>query len=240
MRILIIEDDEKLSKVMKRQLTAEGYETDVCDNGGDAWYYLDGRNPGATGGPAGSSPYDLIILDRMLPVTDGLSVLAGLRKRGNKIPVIMVTALGDLSSRIEGLDGGADDYLVKPFAMEELIARIRALLRRPPELTTPELLHYADLQLCMSSHTLSSGKGSCELARRELALMECLMRNPGQILTRELLITRVWGAESETSDGNLDNYISFLRRRLRILQSTAQIRTIHATGYRLEEYPHET
>ena len=126
MRILIIEDDAKLSKVMKRQLEAEGYEADICDNGGDVWYYI-----------SQTGIYDLLILDRMLPVTDGLSVLAMLRKKGCTLPVIMVTALGELGNRIEGLDCGADDYLVKPFAMEELSARIRALLRRPPRISLP-------------------------------------------------------------------------------------------------------
>ncbi len=229
MRILIIEDDAQLSKVMKRQLEAEGYEADICDNGGDVWYYI-----------SQTGIYDLLILDRMLPVTDGLSVLAMLRKKGCTLPVIMVTALGELGNRIEGLDCGADDYLVKPFAMEELSARIRALLRRPPKLVSTDQLTFADLKLNLSAHTLSSTHHSCELSKKELALMECFMRNPEQLLVREVLITKVWGAESEVSDGNLDNYISFLRRRLKGLESRAKLRTLHAAGYRLEEHQDET
>ncbi len=235
MRILIIEDDAKLSKVMKRQLEAEGYEADICDNGGDVWYYINQSGSSR----AENSVYDLLILDRMLPVMDGLSVLAGLRKKGCTLPVIMVTALGELENRIEGLDCGADDYLVKPFAMEELTARIRALLRRPPKLVSAALLTFADLKLNLSAHTLSSPQHSCELSKKELALMECFMRSPEQLLAREVLITKVWGAGSEVSDGNLDNYISFLRRRLKTLESRAQLRTLHAAGYRLEERQNE-
>lgn len=228
MRILIVEDDQRLSKVMKKQLAAQGYEADICDNGGDVFYYMDPTRPGG-------GAYDLLILDRMLPVMDGLSVLAGLRRKGCTTPVILVTALGELANRVEGLDCGADDYLVKPFAMEELNARIRALLRRPPRISVPEALTFSDLKLNCTARTLSCGPHSCELSKKELELMEYFMQNQNQVLARELLITRVWGADSEVSDGNLDNYISFLRRRLRTLHSRVGLRTIHGVGYRLEE-----
>lgn len=227
-----MEDDERLSKIMKKQLAAEGYESDICDNGGDVFYYLDQERPGG-------GVYDLLILDRMLPVMDGLAVLAGIRKKGCATPVIMVTALGELGDRIEGLDCGADDYLVKPFAMEELNARIRALLRRPQKISVPKALAFSDLKLSRSSRTLACGAHSCELSKKELELLEYFLQNPNQALARELLIIRVWGADSEVSDGNLDNYISFLRRRLRTLRSQVQIKTIHGIGYRLEECPHE-
>lgn len=222
MRILLIEDDKKLSQAIAKQLKQSGYEVDACYDGEEAIFY----------GMANS--YDIIILDRMLPEMDGLSVLKQLRKKQLAIPVIMVTALGEIEDRIDGLDAGADDYLVKPFAMDELLARIRALTRRPVTLQLSSIMTYQNLSLDPSKKLLFTSTTSLTLSKKEGDLLEFFIRNHDQVLTRELLLTRIWGPDSEVSDGNLDNYISFLRRRLKTVHSNAIIKTVHGIGYRLE------
>lgn len=223
MRILIIEDDLKLCQTMKKQLEAAAYTVDTCASGEDSLYYVSRQM------------YDLIILDRMLPGLDGLSILQSMRKKGITTPVIMVTALVGINDRIDGLDAGADDYLTKPFSIEELFARIRALLRRPPVLREDKQLTVSNMRLEMSSRILKAGEKSCELSRKECDLLEFFMINKGQILERELILSRVWGPDAFATDGNLDNYISFLRRRLTSLACKVQIKTIYGIGYRLEE-----
>lgn len=222
MKILIIEDDLSLSKIMKKHLVLEGYDADVCDNGGDAFLYISDDNT-----------YDAIILDRMLPEVDGLTILSALRRKGFKMPVIMVTALGQLTDRIDGLDAGADDYLVKPFEMQELLARLRALLRRPYSIKEEGRLKFADLSLNEATHILSSEHGMCELSKKEYALFEYLIKNTNTVLSRDSIINYVWGSNSDVSSGNLDNYISFIRRRLESVKSRVQVKTVHSMGYRL-------
>lgn len=223
MRLLLIEDDKKLSAAVSRQLEKQGYQTDLCDSGENALYYLT------------QTVYDVIILDRMLPVLDGLTILEIIRKKGITTPVIMVTALNGISDRIDGLDAGADDYLVKPFAIEELSARIRALTRRPQTIQSGTILHFSNLILDCTNKLLSTAFGSCSLSKKETELLEFFIRNKGQTLERDQLLSRVWGPDSFVTTGNLDNYISFLRRRLKLVQSSCQITTIHGIGYRLEE-----
>lgn len=223
MRLLLIEDDKKLSAAVSRQLEKQGYQTDLCDSGENALYYLT------------QTIYDVIILDRMLPVLDGLTILEIIRKKGITTPVIMVTALNGISDRIDGLDAGADDYLVKPFAIEELSARIRALTRRPQTIQSGTILHFSNLILDCTNKLLSTAFGSCSLSKKETELLEFFIRNKGQTLERDQLLSRVWGPDSFVTTGNLDNYISFLRRRLKLVQSSCQITTIHGIGYRLEE-----
>lgn len=223
MRILLIEDNVKLNESIKKQLTADGYAVDACFDGEDAFYYGE------------QNLYDLIILDRMLPKVDGLTVLKSLRKIQIAVPVIMVTALNGIDDRIDGLDAGADDYLAKPFAMPELLARIRALLRRPIQITSEHTLTFSDLTLNTAQKTLTTTENCCELSKKESELMEFFIKNRTQTLPRELLISRVWGPDSYIGDGNLDNYISFLRRRLRTVKSCTKIVTIHGVGYRLED-----
>lgn len=224
MRILIIEDDIKLCQSIKKQLEAVSFKADSCYSGEDALYYIS------------KQLYDLIILDRMLPGVDGLNIIQILRRKGITTPVIMTTALVGINDRIDGLDAGADDYLAKPFSIDELLARIRALLRRPQKLQDYNLLTFSNMKLEMISRTLSTETKECELTKKECDLMEFFMKNKGQILERDLILARVWGPDTFVSDGNLDNYISFLRRRLVSLRCNARIKTIHAIGYRLEEY----
>lgn len=223
MRILVIEDDKELSDIMIQQLNQHGYLADQCLNGGDALFYCT------------EQVYDLIILDRMLPELDGLSLLTLIRHRGIHTPVIMATALDGLNDRIDGLDAGADDYIAKPFAMAELLARIRAIARRPGRLENTRTQVYANLSLDGNTHELKSEKQAVSLSKKETALLEYLIKNAGQTLTRAQILSYIWGPDSEVEDGNLDNYIYFLRRRLNTIGSKAIIKTVHSVGYRLEE-----
>lgn len=226
MRILIIEDDKRLCDNLAEQLENQQINTDKCYSGEDALYY------------AFENIYDVIILDRMLPVLDGLSILQLIRKKNITTPVIMVTAMNGINDRVDGLDSGADDYLVKPFAPEELFARIRALSRRFPNITSTESLSFCNIRLDITNKTLSTSEGkTCSLSKKECELLEFFLKNKMQILEREQILSRVWGADNFVSDGNLDNYISLLRRRLKLVSSNAVIKTIHSIGYRMEESP---
>lgn len=223
MRLLIIEDDEKLCKTMKIQLEEAGYTIDSCYTGDDSLYYVN------------KQLYDLIILDRMLPNLDGMSILQIIRNKGITTPIIMVTALVGINDKIDGLDAGADDYLTKPFVIDELLARIRALLRRPQIMKDHCVISLANMKLNLKSRILETDTDSCEISKKECDLLEFFMKNTGQILEREVLLTRVWGPDAFAADGNLDNYIFFLRRRLKSLQCHARIKTIHSIGYYMEE-----
>lgn len=223
MRILLVEDDRKLNFSLKFQLEQENYTVDSCYDGEEALYYME------------ETLYDLILLDRMLPVCDGLSVLRKMRSCSMQTPVIMLTALGQLQDKIDGLDCGADDYLVKPFDFEELNARIRSILRRPRQLIVSDSLTFSDLSFTPDTLTLSGPAGSCQLSRREGTLLEAFLKNPQKSLSRSMLLLHVWGHDSEVEDGNLDNYIYFLRRRLKAVGSAASIMTVRSVGYRLEK-----
>ncbi len=223
MRILIIEDDEQLLEALKLQLEHSGFQTDCITDGADAVYY------------ALHNIYDVIILDRMLPGMDGLTILKLLRENQIHTPVILATAVDSISDRIEGLDCGADDYIVKPYDVGELLARIRALVRRPVSLEHTDQMTYGDLSFQPESHILRSGQTEIQLSRREALLMEYFLKNPGQTLARQLIYTRVWGPDGEVEDGNLDTYIYYLRKHLRKLNSKVKIATIHGLGYRLEK-----
>lgn len=223
MRILLIEDDKELCDAVQVQLENEGYTVDLCHNGEEALLF------------ALAASHDMIILDRMLPKVDGLTILHSIRKKGITTPVIMVTAMNDIGDRIDGLDSGADDYVVKPFDVEELKARIRALFRRPKAIEDIEQLNYANIILDTNKKLLKSPTGSCSLSKRESSLLEYFIRNKNRTLPREQILSHVWGPNSFVEDGNLDNYIHFLRRRLKAVNSDANIITIHSVGYRLEE-----
>lgn len=223
MRLLLIEDNQDLCAALCVTLKREGYDVDICMRGDDAIHY------------GTSSTYDAIILDRMLPLVDGLSVLHILRKNNITTPVIMVTAMNGINDRIDGLDAGADDYLVKPFDTGELLARIRALVRRPRELNHNEILEYSNFILNTDLHTMTAENKTVTLSNREINLLEYLIRNKGQVLTRDQIFTRVWGIDSIVEDGNLDNYIYLVRRRLKMTGCRAQIKTVHSVGYQLME-----
>ena len=223
MRILLVEDDEQLNESLTFKLELEGFTVDSCFDGEEACYYGE------------QNIYDVILLDRMLPRMEGTQVLTTLRKKGITTPIILLTALGTLSDKVTGLDLGADDYLVKPFAIEELFARIRCLTRRPNSLNSDNVLTISDVIWYMDEDRLQGPSGSCTLSRREAALMETFLRRKDQTLSRNLLLLKVWGPESDVEEGNLDNYIHFLRRRLKGTGSRLQIKTIRGIGYCLQD-----
>lgn len=222
MRILIVEDDAPLAQGLAFHLKHAGFAADVCEDG------LGGLEAASQG------QYELILLDRMLPGMDGVQLLWRLRGRRITTPVLMITAMANIGDRVEGLDAGADDYLVKPFAVEELLARVRALGRRAPQLSEPERLQYGKITLNADRGFLQHESGtSCALSKREASLLAQFMRNPGQVLPRELLLSRVWG-DAPVEGGNLDNYIYFLRKRLGAVGADVKIATVHGIGFRLE------
>ncbi|HIR14800.1 MAG TPA: response regulator transcription factor [Candidatus Choladousia intestinavium] len=219
MKLLLIEDDLALCRSLKPQLEKEGFSVDLCHDGEEGLFYVR------------EQAHDLVLLDRMLPGMDGLSLLKQIRKEKLQVPVIFLTALGGLDDRISGLDCGADDYIMKPFAFGELMARIRCIFRRPPSLTDLSLLSYGDLSLQTEQSLLCCGQKSCSLSPRESALLGLFLRNPEQVLPRSTLLSRVWGPDAEVEDGNLDNYIHFLRRRLKSLHSSLKLKTVRGVGY---------
>ena len=223
MRILLIEDDETLCQTIPFQLRQEGFLADTAMDGEEGLHL------------AREQLHDLILLDRMLPGLDGMEVLHSLRRENIQTPVIFLTALGQLQDRTTGLNSGADDYIVKPFAFEELLARIRCVLRRPAVMQLSEILSFGDIQYEPHTLTLSSGGNSTVLSKRLGDLLELFLRNPGQVLPRETILLRVWGMDAEVEDGNLDNYTYFLRRSLRKIGSQVQLATVRGVGYRLED-----
>ena len=223
MRILIVEDEVRLASTLKDLLEMNSYTADVCHDGETG---LDNALTGI---------YDVMILDVMLPRLDGFTVLRRMRAAGNATPVLMLTARSEVADRVEGLDCGADYYLTKPFEPRELLACIRALTRRTPDLQKSDTLEFGDLTLDKSAFTLVCGSRSVRLSRKEFDLAELLMRNRGQILTKETLLLKIWGYESDAEDNNVEVYISFLRKKLEHLHSRVKIRTIRMVGYMLEE-----
>ena len=222
MRALIIEDEVRLADTLRDLLELNGWTADVCHDGEAG---LDNALTGI---------YDILLLDVMLPKLDGVSLLQKLRSAGSAVPVLMLTAKSDLSDRVAGLDAGADYYLTKPFAPKELLACVRALTRRQPELHDPDILSCGDLELNRGTFQLTCGGRSLRLSRKEFDMMELLMRNAGLVLTKENLLLKLWGYESDAEDNNVEVYISFLRRKLNHLHSTTKIRTIRTVGYCLE------
>lgn len=222
MRVLIVEDEVRLASTLQDLLELNGYTADVCHDGEAG---LDN---------ALSAIYDVVLLDVMLPRMDGFTVLRRLRAAGNATPVLMLTARSEVSDRVEGLDCGADYYLTKPFEPQELLACIRALTRRQPELRNMDALEYGDLKLDKSSFALLCGERSVRLSRKEFDMMELLMLNREIVITKENLLLKIWGYESDAEDNNVEVYISFLRRKLAHLRSAVKIKTIRMVGYCLE------
>ena len=224
MRVLLLEDDLNLCDTIEEALGKESYSVDSCHDGETAMLYALNTDLG----------YELAIVDRMLPIIDGLTIIKSMRRKGINIPVIIITGMSAVDDRIDGLDGGADDYLVKPFHVRELLARVRALTRRPYEMKETNILTYADLTFDRVNRLLQKGSQSLTLTAKETELLYSLMRTPETQLTKEQLILRVWGADSNIELGNVENYISFLRKRLKELQSRCEIKTVYGTGYKLE------
>jgi DNA-binding response OmpR family regulator len=225
MRVLIVEDEVRLADTLQDLLEINGYTADICHDGEAG---LDN---------ALTAIYDVVLLDVMLPKMDGFTVLRRLRDAGNTTPVLMLTARSEVSDRVEGLDCGADYYLTKPFEPRELLACIRALTRRQPELRNTDLLEYGDLKLDKGSFTLSCGERSTRLSRKEFDMMELLMLNRELVITKETLLLKIWGYDSDAEDNNVEVYISFLRKKLEHLHSKVKIQTIRMVGYCLSEKP---
>ena len=222
MRVLIVEGEVRLASSLQDLLELSGYTADISHDGESG---LDNALSGI---------YDVILLDVMLPKLDGFAVLRRLRAEGSATPVLMLTARDQVSDKVTGLDCGADYYLTKPFEPQELLACIRALTRRQPELRDTDLLTYGDLTLDKNTFTLSCGQRSVHLSRKEYDMMELLIRNRDVILTKETLLLKIWGYESDAEDNNVEVYISFLRKKLEHLRSAVKIKTIRMVGYCLE------
>lgn len=225
MRILMIEDDQALCAALQPALAGAGYTVDFCHNGPDGLALL------------ASGAYAVCVLDRMLPGMDGLALLRAARARGLAAPVLMLTALDAVGDRVDGLDAGADDYLTKPFDTRELLARLRALARRPAAAGADQALHCGDALLDTGQLTLAGPAGRVTLSPRECSLLEALLRAPGRLQGRAVLLARVWGPLAEVEDANLDCYIHFVRRRLATVGSTVRVVTVRGAGYRLEVPP---
>ena len=223
MRVLIVEDEIRLAETLRDLLDTEHYAADVCHDGESG---LDN---------ALSDIYDLVILDVMLPKKDGFSVLRALRQEGKTVPVLMLSARSELSDRVVGLDCGAHYYLTKPFEPKELLACVRMLTRRQPEQRASNVLEYGDLRLEPDTFELACRERSVRLSRKEFDMMELLLRSREMVLTKESLIVKLWGYESDAEDNNVEVYISFLRKKLEHLRSRVKIRTIRMVGYRLEQ-----
>lgn len=220
MRILLVEDERALSAAVAEILRQQNYNVDAVYDGEDGLDY------GMTG------IYDVILLDIMLPKKDGLTVVGDLRKRGVHTPVLLLTARSGLDDRVNGLDAGADDYLTKPFAMPELLARVRAMGRRSGEFVG-DILSFGDLKLDKNTCELLCGGNKVALGAKEYQVMELLLRNQKQIITKELFVEKIWGYDCEAEYNNVEVYISFLRKKIAYLNSGVGIRTVRGRGYRL-------
>ena len=223
MKILVVDDERAVRDSLRRALELEGYEIDLAENGGQALDRLD------------SEPEpDALVLDVLMPGVDGLEVCRTLRRKGSRLPVLMLTARTQVEDRVEGLDAGADDYLTKPFALEELLARVRALLRRSGN-GTGETLRFADLELDPGTREVHRGGDPIELTRTEFSLLELFLTNPRQVLTRSVIFERVWGYDFGFGSNSLDVYIGYLRRKTEAGGKPRLIQTIRGVGYALRE-----
>ncbi|MBQ7015491.1 MAG: response regulator transcription factor [Firmicutes bacterium] len=225
MQILIVEDEVRLAEALAQILREQKYIVDAVYDGRDGYDY------------AASGQYDVIVLDVMLPSMDGFHIVRSLRKQHIQTPVLMLTAKDELRDKVHGLDCGADDYMTKPFAPEELCARIRALSRRQGDVILEEMT-FDDLTLNLSTYDLSRDSKSVHLGFKEFEVLRILMANPHTIVPKDDLINKVWGAASSAEDNNVEAYISFLRKKFYFLGSRVQIGTIRKVGYRLEVSDH--
>ena len=223
MKILVVDDERAVRESLRRALELEGYEIALAEDGVEALAVLeDGEDP------------DAMILDVLMPKMDGLEVCRRLRRTGNRLPVLMLTARVDVDDRVAGLDAGADDYVTKPFALEELLARVRALLRRTHE-DESEKLVFGDLELDPGTREVRRGGEPVDLTRTEFSLLELFMRNPRQVLTRSVIFERVWGYDFGFGSNSLDVYIGYLRRKTEAGGKPRLIQTVRGVGYALRE-----
>jgi two-component system response regulator MprA len=223
MRILVVDDDPAVRQALKRALRLEGYEVELAADGAEALEAV------------GSDRPDAIVLDVAMPRLDGLEACRRLRSNGNRTPVLMLTARDEVSDRVAGLDAGADDYLVKPFALEELFARVRALLRRGNGAPHGQVLEFADLTMDPDTREVRRGERSIELTRTEYSLLELFLLNPRQVLTRSTIFERVWGYDFGPASNALDVYVGYLRRKTEAGGAPRLIQTVRGVGYALRE-----
>lgn len=226
MKILVVEDEHKIAQSIRKGLEQERYIVDVSYTGDE------GYDLAATGG------YDLIILDRMLPGIDGMKICTDLRRDGIHTPVLMLTAKGQVRDRVEGLDAGADDYLTKPFAFEELLARVRALVRRPREAVDAQRLQVDDLTLNTGTYEVKRGDSPIRLSNREFSLLEYLMRHPNHILTKDQIIDHVWTYDADVLLNTVEVYIGYLRGKIdKPFPRSPLIHTVRGFGYKIAVKP---
>ena len=225
MRVLLVEDDKETARYVKAGLGEAGHTVDVISDGKD----------GIT--LALTEDYDIVILDRMLPRLDGLSIAKTMRGAGSRVPILFLTALGSVNERVQGLDVGADDYLVKPFAFTELLARVNALARRPAMKDDADTLKVGDLELDTKNRTAFRAGKRIELQQREFALLEVLVRNKGRIVTRTMLLERVWDLHFDPKTSVVETHISRLRAKIDRPFSKPLIQTVRGTGYSINDAP---
>ena len=221
-KVLIVEDDKRLSDAVTQILVGHDYDVDAITDG------MAGYNA------AIETKYDIIILDVMLPGKDGISICQDLRKEGLSVPIIMVTAKSEISDTVLGLDSGADDYLAKPFHPKELLARLKALSRRRIAYGYDGKARYGDVEFNIETGELSKDGESVLVTGKELEIMKVLMSNPGEVFSKDEIISKVWGDNSGIDENNVEAYISFLRKKLKYLGCSTSIRTLRTVGYRLE------
>ncbi len=222
MRILIVEDEVRLAEALGQIMKEQKYMVDIAYDGEAGFDYAMGDK------------YDVIVLDVMLPKQNGFDVVKKLRQNKNSTPVILLTARDEVADKINGLDSGADDYMTKPFEPEELLARIRALSRRQGELIT-DVIEFSDLVLNLTNYELSCHEKVLHLGFKEFEVLKILMLNTAQIVPKETLIVKIWGADSDAEDNNVEAYISFIRKKLLYIGSRVTVGTIRKVGYKLEE-----
>lgn len=222
MRLLLVEDDKSILTATARGIEKSGYSVDICDNGSDAQSLIF------------LSEYDCIILDIMLPGLDGLTILRNMRNKGNQTPVLLLTAKDTVADRVSGLDCGADDYLIKPFSLEELMARLRALMRRESSARKNELT-LADLTVDLSNHTVKRAEKEIILTSKEFAILEYMLRNKNRLLTRAQIVDHVWNYDFDCSSNIVDVYIRYLRRKIDDGFDTKLIGTVRGSGYMIKE-----
>lgn len=221
MRLLVIEDERKIARVIAESLKREKYAVDAAYDGEEGFNLAD------------SQPYDLLIVDRMLPGLEGTEIVKKLRENGKNMPILFLTALSTTEDKTLGLDVGADDYLTKPFAVDELLARVRALLRRPP-IQQPDILKIDDLKIDKQQHTVARAGKIIDLTSKEYALLEYLMQHPNQILSKETLIDHVWDFDADILPNNVEAYIKNLRQKIDKPFKKQLIKTVRGFGYRIE------
>ena len=224
MKILVVDDERAVRESLRRALELEGYEIELASDGREALAVLFDDHP---------QP-DAVILDVLMPGVDGLEVCRRLRGAGNHVPVLMLTARDEVQNRVAGLDAGADDYVTKPFALEELLARVRALLRRTTN-GGGEVLSFSDLELDLGTREVKRSGRPIELTRTEFSLLELFLRNPRQVLTRSIIFERVWGYDFGFASNSLDVYIGYLRRKTEAGGERRLIQTVRGVGYALRE-----